>query len=85
MRKQMQRFLHDSAISAYVHTSKQPKLENFTIQAFQMFKSLQLTSNVSINIYNKEITSQSLQPSVSHTYTLINLWGNEDHNKKKLS
>ena len=35
--------------------------------------SLQLTFNVSINLYNQEIISQSLHSSVSHTYTLTNL------------
>ena len=70
MRKQTERFLRGLAVSAYVHTSKQPKLEDFTIQAFQDFKSLQLTSKVTINFYSKEIISQSLQSSVSHTYML---------------
>ena len=62
-----------SVIPAYVHSSKQPKLDDFTIQAFQGFKSLQLTFKVSMNLYNKEIISQSLQLSVYHTYTLTNL------------
>ena len=42
--------------SPYVHASKQTKLEDFTIQASQGFKHLQLTSKVSLNIYNKRLS-----------------------------
>ena len=70
--KQTHEFLRGSAIPAYVHASKQPKLGDFTIQAFQGFKNLQLTSKVSMNLYNKEIISQSLHSSVSRTQTFTN-------------
>ena len=39
-------------------------LEDFTIQASQDFKFLQLTSKVSINIYNEEIISPISSPQV---------------------
>ena len=45
--KQTHEFLHGSVIPAYVHSSKRSKLEDFTIQAFQGFKCLQLTPKVS--------------------------------------
>ena len=39
-------------------------LENFTIQASQGFKFLQLTSKVSMNFYNQEIISPISLPQV---------------------
>ena len=71
--KQTHEFLRGSAIPAYVLASKRSKLEDFTIEAFQGFKCLQLTFKVSMNLYNKEIISKSLHSSISHTSTLTNL------------
>ena len=68
--KQTHEVLRGSAIPAYVHASKRSKVEDFTIQAFLDLKCLQLTSKVLMNLCNKEIISQSLHSSVSHTQTL---------------
>ena len=43
--KQTHEFLRGLTIPAYVHVSKRSKLEDFTIQAFQGFKRLQLISS----------------------------------------
>ena len=70
--KQTHEFLRGSAISAYVHASKQSKLEDFTIQAFPRLQPITIDFEVSINLYNEEIISQSLHSSVSHTQILTN-------------
>ena len=86
-KKQTYGFLHGSAISAYIHASKPTKLEDFTIQVSQNFKFLQLTSKVSMNLYNQEIISPISSPQVfptlthSHTHNLIR---NENYNKNSL-
>ena len=63
-REQTQWFLRGSVITAYVHASKLTQLEDFTMQASQGFKCLQLTSKVSMNLYNKEIISPISSPQV---------------------
>ena len=68
--KQTHEFLRGWAIPAYVHASKQSKLEDFTIQAFPRLQPITIDFVVSINLYNKEIISKSLHSSVSHTQTL---------------
>ena len=68
--KQTHEFLRGSAIPAYVHASKQSKLEDFTIRAFPRLQPFTIDFKVSLNLYNKEIISQSLHSSVSHTQTL---------------
>ena len=70
--KQTHEFLRDSAIPAYVHASKWSKLEDFTIRAFPRLQPFTIDFKVSMNLYNKEIISQSLHSSVSHTQTLTN-------------
>ena len=49
-------------------------LEDFTIEAFPRLQRLQLTSKVSMNLYNKRLYLQSLHSSVSHTCTLTIWW-----------
>ena len=71
-REQTQGFLRGSAIPAYVHASKRSKLEDFTIRAFPRLQPFTIDFKVSMNLYNKEIISQSLHSSVSHTQTLTN-------------
>ena len=68
--KQTHEFLRGSAISAYIYTSKRSKLDDFTIQAFPRLQPFTIDFKVSINLYNKEIISQSRYSSVSHTQTL---------------
>ena len=68
--KQTYEFLRGLAIPAYVHASKRSKLENFTIGAFPRLQTFTIDFKVSMNLYNKEIISQSLHSSVSHTQTL---------------
>ena len=68
--KQTHEFLRGSAIPAYAHASKRSKLEDFTIQAFLRVQPFTIDFKVSMNLYNKEIISQSLHSSVSHTQTL---------------
>ena len=65
--KQTHEFLRGSAISAYVHASERSKLKDFTIQSFPRFQPFTIDFKVSTNLYNKEIISQSLHSSVSHT------------------
>ena len=69
--KQTYEFLRGSAIPAYVHASKRSKLEDFTIRAFPRLQPFTIDFKVSMNLYNKEIISQSLRSSVSHTPILI--------------
>ena len=64
--KQTHKFLRGSAIPA----SKQSKLEDFTIRTFPKLQPVTIDFKVSMNLYNKEIISQSLHLSVSHTQTL---------------
>ena len=68
--KQKHEFLCGSAIPAYVHASNQSKLEDFTTQAFPRFQPFTIDFKVSMNLYNKEIISQSFHSSVSHIQTL---------------
>ena len=70
--KQTHEFLRGSANPAYVHACKLSKLEDFTIQAFPRLQPFTIDFKVSMNLYNKEIISQSLHSSVSHTQTLTN-------------
>ena len=68
--KQTHKILRGSANPAYVHASKRSKLEDFTIQVFPRLQPFTIDFKVSMNLYNKEIISQSLHSSVSHTQTL---------------
>ena len=70
--KQTHEFLRGSAIPAYVHASKRSKLEDFTNQAFPRLQPNTIDFEVSINLYNEEIFSQSLHSSVSLTQILTN-------------
>ena len=70
-KKQTHEFLRGSAIPTYVHAYKQSKLKNFTIQVFPRIQPFTIDFKVSMNLYNKEIISQSLYSNVSHTQTLI--------------
>ena len=65
--KQTHEFLRGSAIPAYVHAFKRSKLEDFTIRTFPKLQPVTIDFKVSMNLYNKEIISQSLHLSVSHT------------------
>ena len=65
--KQTHEFLRGSVISAYVYASKWSKLEDFTIRSFPKLQTFTIDFKVSMNLYNKEIISQSLYSSISHT------------------
>ena len=64
--KQTHEFLRSSTIPAYVHASKQYKVEDFIMQAFQCFKWLQLTSRCQLTFTMKRL-SPNLFAQVSHT------------------
>ena len=68
------RFLHGLANFAYVHASKLTEIKDFTIQVLhpKSSKSLQLTSKVSIHLYNLKLNLSPLTPSVSHAYNPSN-------------
>ena len=84
MRKQTQRFLRGSTIPAYVHASKHTGLEDLTIQTFPRLQTFTIDFKVSMNLYNKRLSLQSLHPKCfSHLYT-HNLMRNENYNNKTL-
>ena len=61
-----------------------PSLRISLSKPFQGFKRLQLTSKVSMNLYNKRLSLQSLHPKCFlHLYT-HNLMRNEKYNNESL-
>ena len=82
--KQTHEFLRGSAIPAYVHASNHTRLEDFTIQVFSRLQMFTIDFKVSMNLYNKRLSLQSLHPKCfSHLYT-HNLMRNKNYNNETL-